>query len=132
MSVQYRTDVGCKEQKLSRKPFRCFEQCACHCPNTFLSEVGRGKTSLPSPNKHTIFSRRDAADAVFYIQAGKVKLTVVSQQGKEAVVAILEQGAFFGEACLAGQTVRTATATTAEDSRLVHIDKEAVIQALHE
>ena len=87
-------------------------------PHTFLSEVGRGKTSLPSPNKHTIFSQGDAADAVFYIQAGKVKLTVVSQQGKEAVVAILEQGAFFGESCLAGQTVRTATATTAEDSRL--------------
>src|SRR4030095_5007691 len=57
-------------------------------PHTFLSEVGRGKTNLPSPNKHTIFSQGDAADAVFYIQAGKVKLTVVSQQGKEAVVAI--------------------------------------------
>src|SRR6476659_9830176 len=66
-------------------------------PHTFLSEVGRGKTSLPSPNKHTIFSQGDAADAVFYIQAGKVKLTVVSQQGKEAVVAILEVGAFFGK-----------------------------------
>src|SRR5678816_4954913 len=59
-------------------------------PHTFLNEVGRGKTSLPSPNKHTVFSQGDAADAVFYIQAGKVKLTVVSQQGKEAVVAILE------------------------------------------
>ena len=91
-------------------------------PQTFLSEVGRGKTSLPSPNKHTIFSQGDAADAVFYIQAGKVKLTVVSQQGKEAVVAILEEGAFFGESCLAGHTVRTATATTMVDSRLVRID----------
>src|SRR6478752_7414655 len=90
-------------------------------PHTFLSEVGRGKTILPSPNKHTIFSQGDAADAVFYIQ-----------EGKEAVVAILEQGAFFGEACLAGHTVRTATATTAEDSRLVRIDKEAMIQVLHE
>ncbi len=62
---------------------------------TFLSKVGRGKTSLTSPKKHTIFSQGDAADAVFYIQAGKVKLTVVSQQGKEAVVAILEQGGLF-------------------------------------
>ena len=101
-------------------------------PHTVLSEVGRGKTSLPSPNKHTIFSQGDAADAVFYIQAGKVKLTVVSRQGKEAIVAILEQGAFFGEACLAGQTLRTATATTAENSRLVRIDKEAMIQVLRE
>ena len=101
-------------------------------PHTFLGEVGRGKTSLSSPNKHTIFSQGDAADAVFYIQAGKVKLTVVSQQGKEAVVAILEEGAFFGEACLAGQTLRTAAATTAEDSRLVRIDKEVMIQVLHD
>ncbi len=101
-------------------------------PNTFLREVGRGKTSLPSPNKHTIFSQGDAADAVFYIQAGKVKLTVVSQQGKEAVVAILEGGAFFGESCLAGHTVRTATATTVEDSSLMRIDKDAMMQVLHD
>ena len=101
-------------------------------PHTFLSEVGRGKTSLPAPNKSTIFSQGDAADAVFYIQAGKVKLTVVSQQGKEAVVAILEEGAFFGESCLAGHTVRTATATTVENSSLLRIDKEAMIQVLRD
>src|SRR5688572_16984311 len=92
-------------------------------PHTFLRVVGNGKTILPSPNKHTIFSQGDAADAVFYIQTGKVKLTVVSQQGKEAVVAILEEGAFLGESCLAGHKVRTATATTVEDSTLVRIDK---------
>jgi len=85
-------------------------------PHTFLNEVGSGKTMLPSPNKQMIFSQGDAADAVFYIQAGKVKLTVVSQQGKEAIVAILEEGAFFGESCLAGHTVRTATATSDDDS----------------
>jgi CRP/FNR family transcriptional regulator, cyclic AMP receptor protein len=101
-------------------------------PHTFLSEVGSGKTILPSPNKQMIFSQGDTADAVFYIQAGKVKLTVVSQQGKEAVVAILEEGAFFGESCLAGHTVRTATATSVEDSTLVRIDKDAMIQVLHE
>jgi CRP-like cAMP-binding protein len=72
------------------------------------------------------------AEAVFYIQGGKVKLSVVSQQGKEAVVAILEQGSFFGESCLAGQTVRTATATALEDSRIVRIDKGAMIRLLHE
>ena len=101
-------------------------------PHTFLNEVGSGKTMLPSPTKQMIFSQGDAADAVFYIQAGKVKLTVVSQQGKEAVAAILEEGAFFGESCLAGHTVRTATATSVEDSTLVRIDKDAMIQVLHE
>ena len=75
-------------------------------PQTFLTRVGNGKTSLTFPKKHTIFSQGDAAEAVFYIQAGKVKLTVVSKQGKEAVVAVLERGSFFGESCLAGQTVR--------------------------
>ncbi|MGQ0811236.1 MAG: Crp/Fnr family transcriptional regulator [Nitrospiraceae bacterium] len=101
-------------------------------PQTFLTKVGSGKTSLTSPKKHTIFSQGDAADAVFYIQAGKVKLSVVSQQGKEAVVAIVEGGAFFGESCLAGQTVRTATATTLEESGIVRIDKDAMIRVLHE
>ena len=62
---------------------------------------------------------------------GKIKLTVVSPQGKEAVVAMLEQGSFFGETCLAGQTVRTKTATAVEDSSLVRIDKQAMIHALH-
>jgi CRP-like cAMP-binding protein len=101
-------------------------------PQTFLSKVSSGKTTLTSPKKHTIFSQGDAAEAVFYIQGGKVKLTVVSQQGKEAVVAILESGAFFGESCLAGQTVRTATATALEDSTIVRIDKETMIRVLHE
>ena len=101
-------------------------------PQTFLAKVGNGKTSLTSPKKHTIFSQGDAAEAVFYIQAGKVKLTVVSKQGKEAVVAVLERGSFFGESCLAGQTVRSATATALEDSSLVRIDKDAIIRVLHE
>jgi len=101
-------------------------------PQLFLTKVGQGKTSLISPKKHTIFSQGDAAEAVFYIQAGKVKLTVVSQQGKEAVVAILEQGAFFGESCLAGQGIRTATAMAVEDSSIVRIDKDAMIRVLHE
>jgi CRP/FNR family transcriptional regulator, cyclic AMP receptor protein len=101
-------------------------------PQLFLTKVGKGKTSLLSPKKHTIFSQGDAADAVFYIQTGKVKLTVVSQQGKEAVIAILERGAFFGESCLAGQVIRTATATAVEDSSILRINKEAMICVLHE
>src|SRR5690349_21879012 len=101
-------------------------------PQLFLSKVGQGKTSLISPKKHTIFSQGDAAEAVFYIQAGKVKLTVVSKQGKEAVVAILERGAFFGESCLAVQMVHTASATAVEDSTILRIDKDAMIRVLHE
>jgi CRP-like cAMP-binding protein len=98
----------------------------------FLTKIGEGKTTLFSAKKHTVFSQGDAAEAVFYIQAGKVKLTVVSQQGKEAVIAILEPGAFLGESCLAGQAIRTATATAVEASELVRIDKDAMIRVLHE
>src|SRR6188472_282864 len=101
-------------------------------PELVLSKVGKGKTTLLTAKKHSIFSQGDAAEAVFYIQTGKVKLTVVSQQGKEAVIAILERGAFFGESCLAGQAIRTATATAVEDSNIVRIDKEAMIRVLHE
>jgi CRP-like cAMP-binding protein len=100
-------------------------------PQTFLSKVGSGKTSLTPLKKQVLYSQGDAADAVFYIQGGKVKLSVVSQQGREAVVAILEQGSFLGESCLAGQTVRTATATALEDSSIVRIDKDAMLHVLH-
>jgi len=101
-------------------------------PQTFLSKVGSGKTNLTPHKKQVLYSQGDAADAVFYIQGGRVKLTVVSQQGREAVVAILERGSFLGESCLAGQTVRTATATALEDSSIVRIDKGAMIRVLHD
>lgn len=100
-------------------------------PKTFLAKVGNGKTSFVSPKHHRIFSQGDAADAVFFIQAGKVKLSVVSQQGKEAVLALLEPGAFFGESCLVGQLVRTASAFAAEATSVVRIDKEAMTAVLH-
>jgi CRP-like cAMP-binding protein len=99
-------------------------------PQTFLMQVGSGKTTLTSPKKQ-IISQGDASDAVFYIQTGKIKLSVVSQQGKEAVIAILEKGSFFGEGCLAGQLVCMATATAAEDATLVRIEKTAMIRVLH-
>ncbi|MEP6959011.1 MAG: Crp/Fnr family transcriptional regulator [Nitrospirota bacterium] len=100
-------------------------------PQTFLAKVGHGKTTLRVPKKHPIFLQGDMADAVFYIQAGTAKLTVVSQQGKEAVVAMLEPGSFFGEGCLAGQRVYFATATAMEDSTLMRIEKQAMIRTLH-
>jgi CRP/FNR family transcriptional regulator, cyclic AMP receptor protein len=87
---------------------------------------------LTATKKQILFSQGEAADAVFYILAGLVKLTVVSAQGKEAVCAMLEPGVFFGESCLAGQTVHTETATAMEDSCLVRIDNDATSRLLHE
>jgi CRP/FNR family transcriptional regulator, cyclic AMP receptor protein len=99
---------------------------------TFLAQSGAGKTSLTYPKKHTIYSQGDPAEAAFYVQSGKVKLTVVSQQGKEAVIAILDRGTFFGESCLAGVTVRPASVSAVEDVSLVRIEKAAMIRLLHE
>jgi CRP-like cAMP-binding protein len=98
----------------------------------FLTQLESGKTILTSSKKQLVYSQGDAGEAVFFIQAGKVKLTVVSKQGKEAVIAILERGAFFGESSLVGHIVRPATATAMEDSRIIRIDKAAMIRLLHE
>jgi len=101
-------------------------------PQAFLKQVGNGKTNLSFPKKQIVYSQGDTADAVFYLQSGKVKLSVVSQQGKEAVIALLEKDSFFGEGCLAGQLVCMATATAMEDATLVRIDKVAMIRVLHD
>ncbi len=101
-------------------------------PQTFLATVGRGKSALSIGKNKIIFSQGDTADAVFYIQEGKVKLTVISHQGKEAVIAILERGDFFGEACLAGRSARLSTATTLVASKIVRIDKTAMLRVLHD
>ncbi len=101
-------------------------------PQKFLAQVGTGKTTLTCPKKRILFSQGDAADAVFYIQTGQIKLTVISSQGNEAIVALLEPGAFFGEGCLAGQLVCMATAAAAETSTVVRIDKQAMIRVLHD
>ena len=101
-------------------------------PKTFLTVIGAGKTILKSPKKDVLFSQGDLADAVFYIQAGKIKLTVVSPQGKEAVVAIVGATNFFGEGCLTAQLVRMATARSIEDSTIVRIEKAAMVRVLHE
>ena len=99
-------------------------------PKTFLTQVGGGRTTLQCRKNQIVFSQGDAANAVFFIQEGQVKLSVLSQQGKEAVVALLEQGNFFGEGCLAGQLVCMATATSLGNSSLVRIDKQAMIDVL--
>ncbi len=99
-------------------------------PTVFLANLGPGKTNLKFRSGQTVYAQGDAADSVFYIQEGKVKLTVVSKEGKEAVVAILETGQFFGEGCLNGQTLRIATTKTMEDSQIVAITKKAMTATL--
>ncbi|MEK6640765.1 MAG: cyclic nucleotide-binding domain-containing protein, partial [Nitrospirota bacterium] len=95
-------------------------------PKIFRSKVGHGKSLLLTSKPQLIISQGDAADAVFYIQTGQVKLTVPSEQGKEAIIAILEPGNFFGDGCLAGQLMHMAAATAVKKSTLVRIDKQAM------
>ena len=125
-SAQRRTTTSRQEHAAHREHGNISEK------GGWILDRGKGKTLLTVPGKHTIFGQGEAADAVFYLRTGKVKLTVVSAQGKEAVVGIVEQDGFVGESCLAGYPMRTATATTLEDSTLVRIDKEAMSQALHD
>src|SRR5713101_1524829 len=97
----------------------------------FLAKVGTGKTILKFGKNENVFAQGDVADTVFYVQSGKVKLTVLSEQGKEAVVAILEPGQFFGEGCLNGHPRRIATTTAMEECLVTSITREAMIALLH-
>jgi CRP/FNR family transcriptional regulator, cyclic AMP receptor protein len=98
---------------------------------TFLSTIDGGRKIAAFPKKQTIFVQGDSSDAVFYIQKGKVRLTVVSQSGKEATIGILNEGDFFGEGCLAGQTLRLFSATAMTDCSVMRIDKKSMIEVLH-
>jgi CRP/FNR family cyclic AMP-dependent transcriptional regulator len=100
-------------------------------PKAFLSKVGTGKTIVEFEKNQQIFGQGDVADAVFYIQKGSVKLTVLSEHGKEAVVGILEPAQFFGEGCLNGHPLRIATTTAMEQCVITSITKEAMIATLH-
>ncbi|MGD0792610.1 MAG: Crp/Fnr family transcriptional regulator [Terriglobales bacterium] len=100
-------------------------------PHAFLATIGEGRKSLLFERKQGIFTQGDTADAVFYIQTGKVKLTVVSKTGKEATIGILGEGDFFGEASLAGQALRMDSATAMTDCVVLRIEKKAMMEALH-
>jgi CRP/FNR family transcriptional regulator, cyclic AMP receptor protein len=100
-------------------------------PKRFLAKVGKGKTISKYRKDQVVFSQGEVADAVFYIRQGKVKLTVVSEQGKEAVVAILEPGQFFGEACLNGHPLRIATTRTLEECVITRLEKATMIATIH-
>ena len=101
-------------------------------PTNFLTKAGGGKTISKYQIDQPVFSQGDPADSVFYIQSGKVKVTVVSEQGKEAVVAILGPNEFCGEGCLAGQLRRMGTATAMMESEIMRLAKQAMIRVLHE
>jgi CRP/FNR family cyclic AMP-dependent transcriptional regulator len=101
-------------------------------PKKFLAKVGEGKTILEFRKNQHVFKQGDPADTVFYIQTGKVKLVVLSEQGKEAVIAILEPGQFFGEGCMNGHALRIATTIAMEDCLITAITKTAMIAAIHD
>ena len=100
-------------------------------PKSFLAKVGEGRSIDRFGKDQIVFSQGDPADAVFYIQKGKAKVTVVSEQGKEAVVAIFGTNEFFGEGCLAGQGQRISTVTTMTDSVIMRLEKVAVVDVIH-
>lgn len=97
---------------------------------SLLSKLGSGKSNREYLENENVFSQGDAADAVFYIQSGKVKLNVVSKNGKEAVIAILPDDHFFGEGCLAGQPVRMATASALQRSTIVRVERQVMLGLL--
>src|SRR5438445_9957641 len=100
-------------------------------PKTFLSTIDGGRKIAPFPKKQTIFVQGDSSDAVFYIQKGKVRLTVVSKSGKEATIGILSEENFFGEGSLAGQALRMGPAAAMTDCQILRIEKKAMMDALH-
>ena len=111
---------------MAKKPESGFD------PKAFLSKIGKGRSIGKYHESQTVFSQGDQADSVLYIEDGKLKLTVVSEQGKEAVVAILGKGEFCGEGCLAGQHKRIATATAMMECEIMHIEKGAILRVLHD
>jgi CRP-like cAMP-binding protein len=111
---------------MGRKPTAAFDAKA------FLTKAGTGRSVSPYRKKQVVFAQGDPADAVFYLERGQIKLTVVSEQGKSAIVAMLGRGDFFGEGCLAGQPVRMATASAVTEVSVVRVERQAMIGLLHE
>lgn len=98
---------------------------------TFLSTINGGRTIVAAPKKQTIFTQGDSSDSVFYIRRGKIKLTVLAKNGKEATIGILSEGDFFGEGCLAAQPLRMCTATAMTDCMVMRIDKKSIVEVIH-
>jgi CRP/FNR family transcriptional regulator, cyclic AMP receptor protein len=107
------------------------DQKASFDPKSFLAKVGDGKTIAQYQEGQVVFAQGDIADAVFYLQSGKLKVTVISEHGKEAVIAILGAGNFFGEGCLSGHSLRVATTSAMEECTVTRIAKASMIATLH-
>jgi CRP/FNR family cyclic AMP-dependent transcriptional regulator len=110
---------------MGRKPTTVFDA------KTFLTKARTGRSVSTYRKKQVVFVQGDRADAVFYVERGQIKLTVVSEQGRSAIVAVLGRGDFFGEGCLAGQPVRMATASAVTDASVVRVERRAMIGLLH-
>ena len=113
-------------------PTKPIKRPASFSPKSFLAKVGEGRSIRTYRKGEIVFSQGDPANEVFYIQKGKVKVTVISEQGKEAVVAILESDEFFGEGCLAGQAQRISTVAALSESVIVQLEKAAIVRVIHE
>lgn len=101
-------------------------------PQTFLATLGEGRQTVVFAEKQMIFTQGDKCDAIFYVVKGKVRLTVVSQRGKEATLGILGEGSFFGEGCLAGQPLRMGSALALTKCDLIRIEKKTMMRSLHQ
>jgi len=121
----FQTERSAISPRVAAKKRRDFD------PHAFLATIGEGRKVVLFPKKQRIFAQGDIADAVFYVQTGKVKLTVVSKTGKEAMIAILGDGDFFGEGSLAGQALRIGSATALTECSVLRIDRKAMMEALH-
>ena len=111
---------------MARKAKKTFD------PKTFLATVNHGRTVSTYPREAVVYQQAGPADAVFHIRKGRVKIVVASQQGKEAVVAVLGAGEFFGEGCLIGQPLRLATARAMVESEIMRVGKAEMIRVLHD
>jgi CRP-like cAMP-binding protein len=100
-------------------------------PTKFLATIGEGRTTIAVPKRQNIFTQGDPADAVFYLQKGSIKLSVLSKAGKEATIGILNAGDFFGEGALAGQALRMGSTAAMVDCQVLRIEKRAMLDALH-
>src|SRR5436305_7876766 len=118
-------------KKNKREPLMRKRVKASFDPKIFLANVGEGKTISTYRKDQVVFSQGQFADAVFYIQQGKVKLTFISEQGKEAVVAILGPGHFFGEGCLNGHPLRIATTRAVDECVITRLEKATMIATIH-
>ena len=101
-------------------------------PDKLLAQIGAGRATQDYRNNQNVFSQGEVADFVLFIQKGRVKLTVTSEYGKEAVIGVMEEGQFFGEGCLRDQPLRTATAITLSDCRITSITKDVMLSAIHD